>query len=346
MASKPSAAMTDARRGWLKNEMDEVRIEVAAWPAWKRGEMMTDARPRNCPTCESPASHLHPAMQSEGEVQPCKDPWHQPQPQPDAQREPVTREEVAAIEKAYEGQYGESHAANAVMRLIWGYRALADRLAEAEKRAQAWDWSPLISTCPNGHRFRTTQDHPAKSEREWHCLQCTIDRLAASEQARRQEATEGDAVLLAHRDQIDTLEQRLAEVERERDAFKSLAECNAKRIEERDKRLADAQATMARLEKDGAALSAGQCIVKGGVVGDDGGTPYCTREQQVARLRDAHEEAYQVISLWFKYFNSDIRPIEQWTEVSDRVNAWLPTARAIRETGAIKKTGESVEKFE
>jgi hypothetical protein len=29
-----------------------------------------------CPTCDSPAPNLHPAMQSEGEVQPCIDRWH------------------------------------------------------------------------------------------------------------------------------------------------------------------------------------------------------------------------------------------------------------------------------
>ena len=49
---------------------------------------MTDARLKNCPTCESPQPHLHPAMQSEGEVQPCKDLWHT-----DARREPVMRYE-------------------------------------------------------------------------------------------------------------------------------------------------------------------------------------------------------------------------------------------------------------
>jgi len=30
----------------------------------------------HCPTCDSPAPHLHPAVQSEGEVSPCADPFH------------------------------------------------------------------------------------------------------------------------------------------------------------------------------------------------------------------------------------------------------------------------------
>lgn len=38
------------------------------------------ARPTRCPTCDSPSPEKHPAMQFEGEVQPCSDAWHQPTP--------------------------------------------------------------------------------------------------------------------------------------------------------------------------------------------------------------------------------------------------------------------------
>lgn len=30
----------------------------------------------NCPTCNSHSPNLHPAIQSEGEIQPCKDEYH------------------------------------------------------------------------------------------------------------------------------------------------------------------------------------------------------------------------------------------------------------------------------
>jgi len=33
---------------------------------------------KRCPTCNSPAPHLHPAVQFEGEVEICKDAYHQP----------------------------------------------------------------------------------------------------------------------------------------------------------------------------------------------------------------------------------------------------------------------------
>ena len=33
---------------------------------------------------------------------------------------------------------------------------------------------PDFATCPKGHRFRTVESHPAKSEREWECPNCAV----------------------------------------------------------------------------------------------------------------------------------------------------------------------------
>ncbi len=40
-------------------------------------------RIERCPTCDSPKPELHPAMQFEGEVQPCRDAWHSRDPRTD-----------------------------------------------------------------------------------------------------------------------------------------------------------------------------------------------------------------------------------------------------------------------
>ena len=40
---------------------------------------MNNTKPDKCPTCDSPSPERHPAVQAEGEVQPCSDDWHEPE---------------------------------------------------------------------------------------------------------------------------------------------------------------------------------------------------------------------------------------------------------------------------
>jgi hypothetical protein len=90
----------------------------------------TDASAERCPTCNSSAPKMHPAVQSEGEVQPCRDEWHvrggwEPEPhvkrmwaEADERRGPELRvdsQETAALRRsqarAVEGDERRDHSA-------------------------------------------------------------------------------------------------------------------------------------------------------------------------------------------------------------------------------------------
>jgi len=47
------------------------------------------------------------------------------------------------------------------------------------------------------------------------------------------------------------------------------------------------QEAMKRAEAKASGMAAGQCVVDGGLVGDEGGTPYCTLKAERDRLIDA-----------------------------------------------------------
>lgn len=59
----------------------------------------------------------------------------------------------------------------------------------------------------------------------------------------------------------------------------------AKTLTERDAELATLRAEVARLEAENFTLAAGVCVVDGGLIGDEGGTPYCTLRAEVEQYK-------------------------------------------------------------
>lgn len=62
----------------MKAEKDRIRAETPTLP-----DALNKLPPPRCPTCGSSDPKRHPAMQSEGEVQPCLDSWHSSDENPD-----------------------------------------------------------------------------------------------------------------------------------------------------------------------------------------------------------------------------------------------------------------------
>ena len=58
---------------FLCRKIDELRAALP--PPTLRAAPPPETENR-CPTCQSPAPHLHPALQHEGEVERCKDAFH------------------------------------------------------------------------------------------------------------------------------------------------------------------------------------------------------------------------------------------------------------------------------
>jgi hypothetical protein len=58
-----------------------LRERAAGFEEAREGGKMAERtvyRAARCPRCDSPSPELHPAVQHEGEVQPCLHPWHGP----------------------------------------------------------------------------------------------------------------------------------------------------------------------------------------------------------------------------------------------------------------------------
>jgi hypothetical protein len=54
-------------------------------------------RPRRCPTCDSPDPKLHPAVQWEGDIQPCGNRWHVLTAQHTSRTAPLSEREERAV---------------------------------------------------------------------------------------------------------------------------------------------------------------------------------------------------------------------------------------------------------
>jgi uncharacterized small protein (DUF1192 family) len=87
---------------------------------------------------------------------------------------------------------------------------------------------------------------------------------------------------------LDALEEARIELENAVDHINEVADDRLgwkNQCHEAEAELATLRAEVARLEAENFTLAAGVCVVDGGLIGDEGGTPYCTLRAEVERLR-------------------------------------------------------------
>lgn len=148
-----------------------------------------------CPRCDSPSPNLHPAVQWEGEVQPCPDPWHFQTGTPGATRsrlEAILREYSDSPNELVPQPYRDDiHMLVAELHRLT--RQLAEQRAELEGRmSEHWRAEPSRYDTPEDHyremarRFCESRDELKHENRK---LKEDVERLTR-QQARLCELAE------------------------------------------------------------------------------------------------------------------------------------------------------------
>lgn len=307
----------DARRGWLKEELEEVHNEVAAWPPWKRGETMShDARREPvtrydpCPLCTASRPRLcdlHYQQEADAFLETVKQAIASP-------RTP------GGVKAAYE-------------ELLAQNRALSDRLAAAqgkvdEQNAQlakaALHIEQLEQRLAEVEREKQEAIESIYAPGSWSCPVCQfaqVNSVICATSGRVRADTE--SVPLCPND--GALMKRVS--------WKSYVASYEKTLDEKIQHLTDAQATIARLTQEREGLDVRVDSLRKHLSSTI--TERNQLEQQVARLRVFAEFIKDKRrKQWARWADEAEDPVSSDDEIEKLDEQFREACKALRETGA------------